>query len=407
MRGGANGLAGARRGSVHRVFVRFGVFSMAVLADSSISTILQSYDFFPGTNFTVNGGDGAVTPTDLALDELLTSMPFELYDRDPLAAVTPSRPGTSSSSPAGTPPMLPGQVGTIPMSTGAQWFTPGPYATPGLDLTVQTSVDATYETASFRRIASTVDLDRFQQQLGSNGATFSRGPDVKDTVMRLARLALLRQLGRSIVNGLGATPYLRGLAGYYDGLFGGTGSDPQTIAWPGSVGSLSVLPKAVRLLMRQVSASGAGFGVGPNALVMSRRMRDALINESAGQGINPEFRPSATGEYRFHFLGVPVYVAPVREDELDSTSSPDYPTYGATPPKATSIYALRLGGPTGVRVLHAGGDSSRYGVEVEDLAGVSAGTVVGYRLHGNYALFVPERQACARLFGVPIDDSLA
>jgi hypothetical protein len=195
-----------------------------------------------------------------------------------------------------------------------------------------------------------------------------------------------------------------GLAKYYDDNFGGTGSDAQVF----ESGTFSL--GEVRQLMRQVAPSGDGFGVGPNALLMSRRTRDVMIGLERAAGTSPTFLPDphSGGELRYHFDGVPIYVGPVREDENTSGSTP---AFGSTDsPYAynrSSIYAMRLGGPTGVRMLHFGGDSANFGLQVEQIAPQSSAAATGYRIHGYYTLFIPERQSCARLWGIDISGESA
>lgn len=69
-------------------------------------------------------------------------------------------------------------------------------------------------------------------------------------------------------------------------------------------------------------------------------------------------------------------------------------------PDTTSIYAAVVGGASGIRVLHSGGDESNYGLTVE-----TDKTTAGepyYQAYGRYTLFVPERTAVARLHGVTL-----
>ena len=365
---------------------------MTMLTDAQAGTILQSYDFFPGSNYAVQGIETAPAPRALTVDEFLLAIPFETYDRDPLSNVSPSRTMTVTS---GAP------VAYFPSAsqTGAGFYTSST-GEPELSLDVQ-SVDATYEAAAFARLGAYVDMDRLQQRLTSIGGALSRGPDLRDTLLRLAKLAVVRQLGRALVTGSDAS--FRGLAKYYDGLYIlPSGSDPQVIkANAGTTAGL--LASDVRRLLRQVAPSGAGLGCGANALVMSRRTRDRLLTDAAAVNMPVEFRPAANGEMRYHFNGVPVYLAPLRDDEDTAGTVPTYSSPQTF--NASSIYAMRLGGPTGVRVLHMGGETAQYGLSVEEVTptGTSSNTnITRFKVHGYFALFIPERQAAARLFAVDI-----
>lgn len=223
---------------------------------------------------------------------------------------------------------------------------------------------------------------------------------------------LVRQLSRAAVNNIdGGTAFdpkgnsvaykMVGLAKYYDNGFGG-GSDPQVIKASGAL-TLAM----VRQLMRRVCPSHDGFGVGPDALMMSRRCRDLLVSLERADNTQPVFMPDPrNGERRYHFDGVPVYVGLVREDEDTSGSDPAFQDSEPFTYDDTSIYALRLGGPTGARILHMGGASQSYGVQVNRIpTGTSAEE--GFRVEGYYTWFIPERQSVARLWGVDISGEAA
>src|SRR5262249_40355189 len=135
---------------------------------------------------------------------------------------------------------------------------------------------------------------------------------------------------------------------------------------PTSTPGPGVLTQDVRRLLRAIAPSGSGLGSGANALVMSRRARDTLIADALTKNMEPDFRPAANGDARYYFMGVPVYCAPVREDENPTVGT--VPSYvSGAPFDGTSIYALRLGGPTGGRVLHIGGESANYGLTTEEV----------------------------------------
>ncbi len=70
----------------------------------------------------------------------------------------------------------------------------------------------------------------------------------------------------------------------------------------------------------------------------------------------------------------------------------------------TSVYAMRLGGPTGVRlryVPHQGHDER--GLTTVVLPGSSSGAESWVAIYGDYSLFIPERQSVARLWKLDIN----
>lgn len=369
------------------------------LTDDQLSALQQSAGFQPGSNYltypTILGGRL------IARDEFVTTIPFEAYTRDPLRGVTEARPDNSPTSAA--PAFFPKDLAT---TSGADWFSASGSPT-SMDLAIETSLISGYEQFNFRRIGTSFDIDAFQAKVVASRGGATVGPDVKATLIRLASMAVARQLSRDAINSTEYTTSptkIAGLAGLYDGLFPtGTGTS-LTDTWQvlkASSGSPFGLIADVRKLLRRVSPSGGAFGQGPNMLLMSQRARDALIAVERGMsGMNqPVFLPGPDGELRYHFDGVPVYVGPVREDEDPTGSVPGYSTVATD---ATSIYALRVGGPSGVRLLHVGGESQQFGIVVEPVAQAPGSVTEGYRVHGTYTLLVPERQSVARLFGVMI-----
>lgn len=103
------------------------------------------------------------------------------------------------------------------------------------------------------------------------------------------------------------------------------------------------------------------------------------------------------GQRRMHFNGVPIYLAPIRDDE--DSGGPGFPTGNGVAPDTTSVYAAIIGGETGVRILYSGGDDENFGLTSE--SGNSSG-IDYYQAFGRYTLFIPERTAVARLHGVTL-----
>lgn len=372
------------------------------LADDQLSALQQSAGFLPGPNY---AWYGSTSPALIARDDFITVLPFEAYSRDPLRGVEPARPniGTVGPDPAFFPQSTASSPGTS--GTGADWFISGAAPT-DMNLAIETSLVSAYEQFAFRRIGTSFDIDAFQAKVVASGGGGTIGPDVKATLIRLASMAVARQLSRDAINSTTRTTgsgmafsTIGGLAGMYDGLYPSGSGTSLTDTFQVVKLNTTPLIAGVRKLLRRVSPSGGAFGQGPNMLLMSQRARDTLIAaERTTIGSNqPVFLPTADGEMRYHFDGVPVHVGPVREDESTTGAVPDW---GGT--DATSIYALRIGGPSGVRMLHVGGESQQFGIVVEPVAQAPNTVTEGYRVHGTYTLYVPERQSVARLWGVSI-----
>jgi hypothetical protein len=148
-------------------------------------------------------------------------------------------------------------------------------------------------------------------------------------------------------------------------------------------------------LLTRVAPSDGDFGAGPDCFVMSSRTRWRLLKEMEDKGVEPAFKQcDLTGRLQLHYHGVPVLTGRVPEQ--------------ASTPSKTWAWALKLRGPSAVRVLHIGGDSANYGLRVEDLgpmpqisAGVLQEYTRGVKVFGIYSLLVPETRAIARLKDVP------
>lgn len=403
--------------------------------DAGFKAIRDSYGFFLNTNYAMcvpaySETSGQTLGTKLpTIDEFVDVLPFEAYDRGFLDDIVPAQPDRVSSTTTPNryePAMLPGKyVAAGPVDkndmSGAFWIDSDAVLTlpvvDEIELSTQAELDAS-ETFELKRIAVAVKFDRLLGTVNRLRTEQSAGPDARAELQRAGRVILLRELGRKLINGErpATSPstifYPAGLHGLYDGLFApglASHDDPQVLMYSGGVinstsdaDACGSMLAEVRRIMRRVSPSHNGMGAGPNALLMSWRARDLMIRCERRQGYQPMFLPDPTsGGLRYHFDGVPVYVGPVREDETGSGNAPTFSTSTSTY-VFTSIYALRIGGPTGVRVLHYGGTSAEKGIQVETLAEQTQDMAIGYRMTGYYTLFVPERQAVARLWGLGI-----
>ena len=68
----------------------------------------------------------------------------------------------------------------------------------------------------------------------------------------------------------------------------------------------------------------------------------------------------------------------------------------------TSVYAVRLNGPTGLRVLHQGGSSSDFGIVTEEVPAQLSNAKRAATVRGFYSLLIPEIQSVARLKAISL-----
>ena len=393
--------------------------------DSGLSALQAAKGFSPGTNFAVEARYDTGTPGTIefpgyrrpCIDEFIDILPFESHETDPLRGVFDARPKSDDDA-LGSVAMLPGPPTPPSVATllGADWYALVGGATPPLlELTLQRTDDspnfeAARELFSFKRLGTQFDIDRFQAQLAAMG-----GPDPTPTLIRAASLALVRQLSRDALNnvdqtavtvgGESAIPRLPGLAFIYGGMFRGY-ADRQVVQATTPTATYTLVDD-VDLLLRRVTPSHGGFGASVTVLLMTARARTALMKAERAAGAAPAFLPSTGGSLRYHFQGVPVYIAPIRQDEVNGAgSTPKYPENLAPPAPFvrdfTSIYAMRLGGASGLRMCHFGGQSAQYGVQVDQVAPNNNDASVGYKVHGVYGWRIPEHEAVARLWDVGI-----
>jgi hypothetical protein len=183
---------------------------------------------------------------------------------------------------------------------------------------------------------------------------------------------------------------LRGLPAFVQGT-------DQEVRWDSSAGMIGGLSNIEALC----HPSDGDFGAGPDVFVMSSRARWRLLKELEDKGVTPDFRSSAlTRRVQFHYHGLPVVTGRVKEE----------PAGGET-----EAWALKLFGPTGVRLLHVGGKPETFGIQIIESEsientphsssnGVHARSVArAVELFGVFSLVVPEHQSVARLGGIPVD----
>ena len=233
-----------------------------------------------------------------------------------------------------------------------------------------TQGDTALTTFTFQRIAGTAQVDVADIEASAEP------DDQLELQVEMRKVALLRTLSSVVINGGGVAPTMAGLVTYATG--------GQMIDLAGAAPTLAAYHRLVAL----VRASDGFLGSGADALVMSlnaRRQLLSILEAASGSSYCFEL-DEQLGTSVLHFEGVPVYVS----DGALPNASP------------TAIYAVKLHGPTGIRVLHVGGSSDEYGIVVDEVPnqmGVSERAAI---VRGYYALMVPEPESVAALFGASV-----
>jgi hypothetical protein len=237
--------------------------------------------------------------------------------------------------------------------------------------------------ADFFRLGDTCEIDAFQETAASNVI------DQLAVQVEAKKVGIIRALGDLALNGPGGSAFA-GLAAYYP-IF--PTPSPNTISVTGS--GLPTLDDLHRLVYR-VTASDGSVGAGPTCLVASTRVIRfiiKLLEAAPGRRAEYVFDPEIGGPVAL-FNGIPFYAGQNAENEVI--------TEGGLP-QFTSIWALKLAGPTSIALLHSTGASSEFGIEVMDVPLRQGGTSIqGKLVAGHYGLLLPEVHSAARLVGTDV-----
>lgn len=234
----------------------------------------------------------------------------------------------------------------------------------------------------FKKISATVRIDELMSA--------EIGDDVLEVQITLARIGIVRALSEAILHSNPASDDAQELAGLPFYLPAGGSQDVDYDPARGTIGGLAETEA-------RCHPGDDGLGSGPCAFVMSSRARWRLMKEMEDKGLQPDIRwcPMLERE-ELHFHGLPVLGGRVPEPQ------------DASP--ATEAWALKLTGPSAVRVLHIEGDS--FGLREDpittvtglDSQGEAASATRGVEVYGLYAVLVPDPLAIARLRGIPAGD---
>jgi hypothetical protein len=227
-----------------------------------------------------------------------------------------------------------------------------------------TPLNTTQKIILLQRIGDSVLVD--QQSQTASGNT----NDLLQTEIQAKRVAIVRSLGYQAILGDANSPNLNGLIS----------ESPSTITVSGTgVPTVNDLHRLVHM----VRASDGAVGGGADCIVTHERVVRYLLSLlNTSTALDFIFDPEL-GVPVPHFRGIPIYIGQV----------PDVGSY------AFDIWALKISGPTGIRMLHATGSSDRFGIDVVPVPLQPFKAQIGAFVGGLYGLMIPEPQAFARLAG--------
>ena len=222
---------------------------------------------------------------------------------------------------------------------------------------VQATTDL--ETLTFARVAGTAQVD--VADIDASGELNEQ----LEIQVHLRKIAIVRELSLQLINGSGS-PALQGLNTYVT-------ATSNSIDLSGAAPTLANFHDVISM----VNASDGVVGTGPDALVMSwsgRKKLIALIEAAGGPGSCCFQHDETIGAPVMMFDGIPVYV------------TEGFPG----PANSESVFALKLNGETGVRVLHVGGDPDEFGIVVDDVPNQMGVSERAKIVRGYYGVLYPE-----------------
>ena len=237
---------------------------------------------------------------------------------------------------------------------------------PGDALTLSTTA-TTKVTSNFRRIGDVAEVDHSQLTAASDPN------DQLEVQVAMKRAGIVRRLGVQVLTGDSLNP--NDLEGFFTRITSGQ-----------SVTSATLTKEQVLKLVALVTASDGHVGAGADCLVGHDRVVRYLVKlfEDAPGGGGLEWRTdSDLGVPVPHVAGTPVYVG---QEPIVSNLS--------------NLWAAKLRGPTGCYLLHTGGTSTDFGIEVREVPMQAAISKRGFFVGGFYALVVPEAESIARISGI-------
>lgn len=240
-----------------------------------------------------------------------------------------------------------------------------------VDLSAQ---DFSQTQMTLQRIGATALVDSLSQ--ASSGNTNS----LLDAEIQAKKIAIIRTLGAQIISGDGLTNNFNGLKAEIEAS--------QEFSLSALAGAGLPDHRDLLRLINMVRCSDGSVGGGADCIVTHEQVIRYIINDLADHGlVCATVYDADLGVSVPLFRGIPMYAGqvPLISGKYD-------------------IWALKLSGPTGIRVLHATGQSSQFGIEVTPVPMQSVKSQIGAFVGGLYGLMVPEPQSIARIQGVSESD---
>lgn len=237
----------------------------------------------------------------------------------------------------------------------------GPYAQDTTRSAVALDTSGSTNEGTFNRFGDFLEVDVHQD------------PELIREQIRAKEAAVVRSLGDQVLNGDGNAPNIQGFDYWCHADQKHQKSVPTLDDWD--------------LLASLVTPSDGMVGAGPDCFVCHGQMWRHLMKLIRDAGLTPQFvDDEELGVPVLHYAGIPVYVGQNSQSE---------------PTNVQSVWAIKLSGPTGVKLCHIGGESSDFGIRVEDLDRFTSNKAHRAKFVGGYfTLLVPEKESIARMYGI-------
>ena len=244
------------------------------------------------------------------------------------------------------------------------------------------ATNVTLLSSLFQRIGEHIELDSYDSISG-------RMSNNLDMQARGVKIGLLRQLSTQIIEGVAAPNIigLKALSGSY--TIGANNNNAN-----GGFMSLQDIYKA--LYFCSPSDDYLGGGAADCAILNSKTLREllGLLNATSHSDGGKWVYNEKLGAPVFNYLGIDWYVndfIPLNETKGTGTN-------------LTSIYFVKLKGPTGLKLVYARDpqieDVDRFGIHTYPIPIDQTQNRRGLAVEGYYTLVAPERETVSRLEGI-------
>ncbi len=261
--------------------------------------------------------------------------------------------------------------------------TPAPYSAGGT-LTAA-PLETTKTTLTMQRMGAQLEIDI------ADALTSTDANDQLATQIQALKVAQIRKLLDQICTGDGSAPNINGFAAATDASF--------TIgAGNGNANGAAPTVEDVARLVGLVTASDGFAGAGPDCLAGTEKARRFLFQLLRASNQTVIFRWDADlGVPVMLFMGLPFYIGPFATNETKGTGT-----------LLTSIYALKMNGPTGLHVGYApmNGSTDLWGILTYLIADQLGIGKRGAGVLGLYQMVYPELASIARLNGCDLSSQI-